>query len=373
MSLLHICCNLAGSTVFPQLFEALAAQGVSQQVFVPEKRPEDMGKNLPRGVPTHCALTVKKSDALLFFRKAQRSVPEIERTVDLSGVTLVHAHTLFTYGSIAHALCRRHGLPYIVTLRYSDIEAIWRYEPHLHPLGRRILRDAAGIVCLSEGARARVREMCIPPKEREAFDRKAHVIPNGIDPAWLTGAPRTALPQTVRVGFAGLMNGRKRPLDTLDAVHRADDLAQGRRFVLRACGSGALEERLSAQLREGDCCVGRVQGMQAMKAFYAGCDVLLVPSTAETFGMVYLEAMSQGVPVLYTRGQGFDGQFPEGEVGYPVKAGDVAGQAQRLIEVCEGYAERSARCVAHAKDYAWPIVAGKWKTLYDAIIRKQRG
>ena len=104
MSLLHICCNLAGSTVFPQLFEALAAQGISQQVFVPEKRPEDMGKNLPRGVPTHCALTVKKSDALLFFRKAQRSVPEIERTVDLSGVTLVHAHTLFTDGSIAHAL-----------------------------------------------------------------------------------------------------------------------------------------------------------------------------------------------------------------------------------------------------------------------------
>ena len=35
MSLLHICCNLAGSTVFPQLFEALAAQGISQQVFVP--------------------------------------------------------------------------------------------------------------------------------------------------------------------------------------------------------------------------------------------------------------------------------------------------------------------------------------------------
>ena len=47
MSLLHICCNLAGSTVFPQMFEALAAQGISQQVFVPEKRPEDMGKNLP--------------------------------------------------------------------------------------------------------------------------------------------------------------------------------------------------------------------------------------------------------------------------------------------------------------------------------------
>ena len=41
MSVLHICCNLAGSTVFPQLFEALDAQKLEQIVFVPEKRAAD--------------------------------------------------------------------------------------------------------------------------------------------------------------------------------------------------------------------------------------------------------------------------------------------------------------------------------------------
>ena len=367
MKIQHICCNLAGSTVFPQLFEAIDAQGVAQQVFVPERRARDLCKNLPHNVPTQSALTVRASDMLFFFRKAQRTVPYMCYEVDWRGVTLVHAHTLFTDGSIARALCKRIHLPYIVTLRYSDLDVIWRYEPHLRPMGRAILRDAAGVVCLSEGARQRVREMCVPPKEREAFDRKTWVIPNGIDPAWLTGEPRKALAEPVRVGFAGLMNGRKRPLDALNAVHLADESGLGRRFVLRACGRGALEKRLAEKLREGDCCVGRVQGMEAMKAFYAGCDVLLVPSKAETFGMVYLEAMSQGVPVLYTRGQGFDGQFPEGEVGYSVKAGDVCDQADRLLAVCEGYAERSARCVAHAGEYAWPIVAGKWKALYEAL------
>ena len=367
MKIQHICCNLAGSTVFPQLFDAIDAQGVEQQVFVPERRARDLCKNLPHNVPTQSALTVRASDMLFFFRKAQRTVPYMCYEVDWRGVTLVHAHTLFTDGSIARALCKRLRLPYIVTLRYSDLDVIWRYEPHLHPMGRAILRDAAGVVCLSEGARQRVREMCVPSKEREAFDRKTWVIPNGIDPAWLTGEPRKALAEPVRVGFAGLMNGRKRPLDALNAVHLADESGLGRRFVLRACGRGALEKRLAEKLREGDCCVGRVQGMEAMKAFYAGCDVLLVPSKAETFGMVYLEAMSQGVPVLDTRGQGFDGQFPEGEVGYSVKAGDVCDQADRLLAVCEGYAERSARCVAHAGEYAWPIVAGKWKALYEAL------
>ena len=104
--------------------------------------------------------------------------------------------------------------------------------------------------------------------------------------------------------------------------------------------------------------------MEAMKRFYAGCDILLVPSTAETFGMVYLEAMSQGVPVLYTKGQGFDGQFEEGEVGFSVLCGNVKQQAKMLGDVTIEYAQRSARCIDRAKDYAWPIIAKKWVELY---------
>ena len=86
MSILHICCNLAGSTVFPQMFEALRDEGLSQIVFVPEKRAGDVGKNVPQDVPTHVSLTVRPSDALLFFRKAQRTIPEIEKQVDLKSV-----------------------------------------------------------------------------------------------------------------------------------------------------------------------------------------------------------------------------------------------------------------------------------------------
>ena len=41
---------------------------------MPEKNAGDIGKNLPDGVKTHVKLTVRMTDALLFFRKAQRSV-----------------------------------------------------------------------------------------------------------------------------------------------------------------------------------------------------------------------------------------------------------------------------------------------------------
>ena len=362
MSILHICCNLAGSRVFPQLFEALRAEGHEQIVFVPEKRRKDLGKNEPQGVETYSALTVKRSDALFFSRKAKRSVPAIENGIDLGRVKLIHAHTLFTDGSIALALHEKYNIPYIVTLRYSDIEAIWKYEPHLHGMARRILRAAKRVVFLSSAARDKVLAKWLSGRERAMLSPKTAIIPNGIKPEWLDGTARESCENPLRVGFAGKMNKRKRPLDALAAVHRACE--EGMPCVLRAVGEGKLTDDLVAGLHEGDAYLGVARDMEAMKRFYAGVDVLLVPSSAETFGMVYLEAMSQGVPVLYTRGQGFDGQFEEGEVGFSVVCGNVKQQAQMLGDMANEYAQRSARCIDRAKDYAWPIIAKKWMELY---------
>jgi len=360
--MLHICCNLAGSTVFPQMFEALRDEGLEQIVFVPEKRRRDLGKNEPEGVKTISALTVKKSDALFFSRKAKRSVPAIENAVNLSRVKMIHAHTLFTDGSIALALHQKYNIPYIVTLRYSDIEAIWKYEPHLHALAREILRRAQRVVFLSGAARDKVMKKWLGVRDRALIEPKTAIIPNGIRGEWLDGEARAACESPLRVGFAGKMVKRKRPLDALQAVHKAAQM--GTPCVLRAVGGGKLMNDLVAGLHEGDAYLGVAGDMDAMKRFYADVDVLLVPSSAETFGMVYLEAMSQGVPVLYTRGQGFDGQFAEGEVGYSVVCGDTKQQAQMIGEIAKDYAGCSARCIGHAKEYAWPIIAKKWMELY---------
>ena len=362
MRILHICRNLAGSTVFPELFEALHAAGTDQMVFVPEVTEKNRGRNVPPNVPTHYAVTLRNTDTVFFSRKAERTVPYMESQLDLSNVDLIHAHTLFTDGSIALSLFKRHQLPYVVTLRYSDVAVIWKYEWHLRPLARQILREAAAVVCLSPVVREQVLHF-LPAAQQPQLAAKCTVIPNGLDPEWLTGAaPKQQPAWPVRVGFAGNLNNRKRPLDVLKAVHLADG---GRgRFVFVGYGSGPLEAQVRTALNSSDRLLGRISGRQAMCDFYRDCDVLLVPSSAETFGMVYLEAMSRGVPVLYTRGQGFDGQFPEGEVGFSVPCGQPAAQAERLEAVLEGYEARSARCIERAAEYVWPVTVSKWLTLY---------
>lgn len=58
-----------------------------------------------------------------------------------------------------------------------------------------------------------------------------------------------------------------------------------------------------------------------------------MPSFTESFGLVYAEAMSQGLPVIYSKGQGFDGQFAEGVVGYHVDAHDPEELCENIIKM----------------------------------------
>ena len=53
--------------------------------------------------------------------------------------------------------------------------------------------------------------------------------------------------------------------------------------------------------------VGRIDDRNELKQMYGAHDIFVMPSIHETFGLVYLEALSQGTPVLFSSGQGISG------------------------------------------------------------------
>jgi len=61
--------------------------------------------------------------------------------------------------------------------------------------------------------------------------------------------------------------------------------------------------------------------------------------------------MSQGLPVIYTRGQGFDGQFSEGEVGYSVDPNSPDEIASKIKAVLGDYERLSKRALEAADRY----------------------
>jgi glycosyltransferase involved in cell wall biosynthesis len=64
---------------------------------------------------------------------------------------------------------------------------------------------------------------------------------------------------------------------------------------------------------------------------YRANDIFVMPSFTESFGLVYAEAISQGLPVVYSIGQGFDRQFPEGEVGYHADPNSAQSVADAIL------------------------------------------
>ena len=94
-----------------------------------------------------------------------------------------------------------------------------------------------------------------------------------------------------------------------------------------------------------------------------------MPSTDETFGLVYPEAMSQGLPVIYSRGEGFDGQLPEGAAGYAVAAHSPMDVAEAIVRIAEEYPAISGRCPGLAAQFNWDSFIAQYNEIYRSITK----
>ena len=101
-------------------------------------------------------------------------------------------------------------------------------------------------------------------------------------------------------------------------------------------------------------------------------DIFVMVSSPETFGLVYVEALSQGLPIVYAKGQGFDGFYDDGLVGYPAVAGNVESIASALKFVMDNYPSMTSRIINLPldEDFNWPNIAAKYMDLYNEILVK---
>ena len=102
--------------------------------------------------------------------------------------------------------------------------------------------------------------------------------------------------------------------------------------------------------------------------YYRDADIFVMPSLTETFGLVYAEAMSQGLPVIYTRGQGFDGQFEEGVVGYHTDSSSTEELISAIKNIVDNYEKISADCTDSAGKFDWKAITAKYADIYGGLV-----
>ncbi|MBK8725016.1 MAG: glycosyltransferase family 4 protein [Holophagaceae bacterium] len=147
--------------------------------------------------------------------------------------------------------------------------------------------------------------------------------------------------------FAGKLEDQKRPMDLLEAFLRVQErvVVAGRPGpVLLFVGSGAWHERLQA--RSGDR-VGQsvffapFQNQTRMPMVYAACDLLVLPSESETWGLAVNEAMNLATPVIVSSHVGCGPDLVQsGVTGWIFRAGDVEELAQTLAGALVGGKEQ---------------------------------
>ena len=97
---------------------------------------------------------------------------------------------------------------------------------------------------------------------------------------------------------------------------------------------------------------------------YRENDIFVMPSITETFGLVYPEAMSQGLPLIYTRGQGFDGQLEDGKVGYSVDCDNPKEIAERIVDITKEYNQLSSNSIANCNRFSWNNIIDSYEKIY---------
>ncbi len=106
--------------------------------------------------------------------------------------------------------------------------------------------------------------------------------------------------------------------------------------------------------------------------FYSAADLTIMPSHYESFGMVALESMACGTPVIASRVGGLASLVRDGETGYLVPAENPTELAARIRTLLADDTLRlrlGVQAAEYAHQYRWPRIAAQVIDLYDTMIR----
>lgn len=299
------------------------------------------------------------------FEYSRRAMSYAGRLGKRERFDLCHAFFALPCGAIAYRL-RRH-LPYIVSLRGSDVPGFnqrldW-LNWFLRPFFRRVIGAASAVQANSEG----LRELAW----RTSPGHEIELIYNGVDCRRF--APAAARPPgPYRLLSVCRLIERKGLNDLISAMPMIV-AALGNKTLLTVVGEGNLKGELQylAKLKgvaDNIEWLGYVEH-DRLPDVYRRADIFVLPSRFEGMSNALLEALASGLPVVVTRTGGTE-ELVRGN-GAVVASGDAKALAEGVIRVLSDHkqmADRAARSRDVALEFSWENVARRYIATYQRVI-----
>lgn len=306
-----------------------------------------------------------------------------------------------TVGTVLARRAVRRLPPGAVSICHNDAVAGDVYVNHgilqvaMHARGRYLLRMARNpmhlFIALRDGARYRGRahrvvvnlvddEVAALRATYPGLRPRPVVIGNGVDveryrppTAQERAAARAGLglaDDVTALVFVGHEFARKGLPVVIEALERLPDevhlvVVGGTPDMVEAAGRDVAARRLTTRVH----LVGRAADPRPF--FHAG-DVFVLPSAYESYGLVVLEALAGGLPVVATPVGVVPAVVRDGETGYavPARPDEVARAVTALRALPKDRLAKAARAVA--EEHSWSAVAGRYLDLFDEL-RSERG
>jgi len=241
-----------------------------------------------------------------------------------------------------------------------------------HPIIKRWQQRLHGNIAVSPAARRYV---------NNAFPGDYEIIPNGIDFKHFS-TDVAPMPQyqdgKINILFVGRLEKRKGLRYLLEAYGKLKWDLPNIRLIVVGPGNPDKESYrvMSSQNLQDVEFVGLVS-YDDLPRYYASADIFCSPATgAESFGIVLLEAMSAGKPVVASDIEGFRGVMTHGEQGLLVPKKDSNALAEALGMLARDPELRrklGGNGNRLAKEYRWEVVAGRVEAYYNTCLKAANG
>lgn len=371
-NILHICSDFPNQHVYTNLVASIASTGQRQFVFSAVRSDAEAQRQPPNDLQIEYSFQniIRKRHRLFFRNKINTARKALLNVADPRNFDLVHAHFLYSDGALALGLKRRFGIPFITAVRNTDLNLFMKLRPDLWPIAKQVLTEASAVVFLSPAYQSATLAR-VGNAFASSVGSKSLVIPSGLPASWLDNPPpdHRATKGHIRVLYVGDFSRNKNIASIVRAVALLRLRTQAELTIVGGGGDGeqAIESMLALPKYSFVTRLQPVRDTGRLREIYQQHTVFAMPSFRETFGIVYLEALSQGLPIIHSRGQGIDGLFAPNSVSEGVDPHSDTSLADAITRLTGRDLSIRKMCIAEANRFSWDSVAHTYASLYDSV------
>jgi len=384
MTLLHICSDFCNTKLYFNLVAALDKKGIKQIIYVPLKKytkcknKTDLEINAKqlKNVSLIFSSILTKDMRLRYYTKINIMTKDIESKIDMKMINVVHAHFLYSNGGVAYKIKKKYNIPYITAIRNTDVNIFYKYFIHCRFYAKRILKASNNIIFISPSYRSFLKKKAFSTNFKE-LTGKTKVIPNGIDDFWLDNPVRKlkkSIRDTLKFIFIGELSENKNIHNTIGFLNNLKKQTNIKIEYTIIGKESDFTNKILELVKQYDWVsyLGPIYNKQELKNAINDSNIFIMLSKKETFGLVYAEAMSQGLPIMYTKNQGIDGFFPEKEVGVSIDITKLDSEFLKISSIIDSYEVMSNNARQKSKCFNWTEISEQYFTLYKKIVESNK-